>query len=59
MEIQQVENPPDDEEVKNLANFRALLSEVDSDYDGIGSLASEVTRVWACFLDDTWVWGSK
>ena len=59
MEIQQQYEPPDTEEMKNLVNFRELLTEVDSEYDGKGSLAAEVTRIWACFLDDTWVWGSK
>jgi hypothetical protein len=59
MELQQQEHPPNDEETKNLANFRELLNEVDSEYDGKGSLAAEITRVWACFLDDTWVWGGK
>ena len=59
MEIQQQYEPPDTEEMKNLVNFRELLTEVDSEYDGKGSLAAEVTRIWDCFLDDTWVWGSK
>lgn len=59
MEMQQLENPPNEEEARNLANFRELLTDVDSEYDGKGSLAAEITRVWACFLDDTWVWGSK
>lgn len=59
MEMQQRELPPNDEEMKNLTNFSQLLAEVDSEYNGKGSLAAEVTRVWACFLDDTWVWGSK
>jgi hypothetical protein len=59
MEMQQRELPPNDEEMRNLTNFAQLLTEVDSEYNGKGSLAAEVTRVWASFLDDTWVWGSK
>jgi len=57
MEMQQQEIPPNEAEAQNLRNFKTLLSEVDSDYDGSGSLAGEVARVWAGFLDDTWVWG--
>ncbi|KFY79552.1 hypothetical protein V499_01484 [Pseudogymnoascus sp. VKM F-103] len=57
MEMQQRELPPNDEEMRNLTNFAQLLTEVDSEYNGKGSLAAEVTRVWASFLDDTWVWG--
>jgi len=57
MEMQQQDTPPNDEEMGNLVNFRELLVEVDSGYHGTGSLAGEVARVWAGFLDDTWVWG--
>ena len=57
MEMQQDVDPPNKEESINLCNFRELLTEVDSKYDGKGSLAGEVARVWASFLDDTWVWG--
>ncbi|KFY65397.1 hypothetical protein V496_02589 [Pseudogymnoascus sp. VKM F-4515 (FW-2607)] len=57
MELQQQHHPPNVEEAKNLTNFRELLTEVDGEYDGKGSLAAEISRVWACFLDDTWVWG--
>jgi len=58
LEIQQLESNqlPNPAESENLANFRELLKEVDSDYNGYGSLAGEVTRIWACFMDDTWVW---
>lgn len=59
MEMQQQQNPPDEEELNNLNNFKEFLTEVDSEYDGRGSLAAEVTRLWASFFDDTWVWGSK
>ena len=57
MEMQQLEVPPNDDEMRNLVNFRELLAEVDSGYNGYGSLAGEVARIWAGFLDDTWVWG--
>jgi hypothetical protein len=55
----QCETAPRDEEKQALIKFKQLLFEVDSDYCGKGSLAAEVTKIWACFLDDTWVWGSK
>lgn len=57
MEMQQQLVPPNKDEMRNLDNFRELLSEVDSGYTGCGSLAGEVARIWAGFLDDTWVWG--
>jgi hypothetical protein len=44
-------------EQKNLDNFRSLLEEVDAEYYDTGSMAAEVARTWAWFLDDTWVWG--
>ena len=50
------DDPLDPAEAQNFANFIELLNEVENDYDGKGSLAGEVARVWACFLDDTWVW---
>jgi hypothetical protein len=57
LEIQQQESPPDQDEIKVLLNFRQLLDEVDCQYDGTGSLAGEIARIWASFFDDTWVWG--
>jgi hypothetical protein len=47
------------EELTNMQNLRMLLAEVDSEYrEGKSSLAAEVVRTWAEFLDDTWVWGA-
>ena len=57
MEMQQRNVPPNEDEMRNLVNFRELLAEVDATYSGYGSLAGEVARIWAGFLDDTWVWG--
>lgn len=48
---------PNEAEQQNLENFRCLLDEVDSEYCDTGSMAAEVARIWAGFLDDTWVWG--
>ena len=48
---------PNEAEQQNLDNFRSLLEEVDSEYCDTGSMAAEVARTWAGFLDDTWVWG--
>lgn len=45
LEIQQHELPPNEEEMKNLVKFCELLAEVDSSYNGFGSLAGEVTRI--------------
>jgi hypothetical protein len=44
------------DEQRNIDNFRALLEEVDATYDAEGSMAAQVARTWAGFLDDTWVW---
>lgn len=57
MEMEQQALPPNEDEMRNIVNFRGLLREVDSGYNGSGSLAGEVARVWASFLDDTWVFG--
>ncbi|KAI9053707.1 hypothetical protein LZ554_002660 [Drepanopeziza brunnea f. sp. 'monogermtubi'] len=57
MEMQQRNVPPNADEMRILVNFRKLLEEVDSSYDGSGSMAAEISRTWAGFLDDTWVWG--
>jgi hypothetical protein len=50
-------NPLDPAEIENLQNFQTLIAEVETDYERVGSLAADVANVWACFLDDTWVWG--
>jgi hypothetical protein len=50
-------NSLDPAEFDNLQNFQTLIGEVETDYESIGSLAADVANVWACFLDDTWVWG--
>lgn len=55
MEIQEREVLPNDDEMRNLGNFRKPLPEIDSSYDGHGSLAVQVARM-AGFLDSTGVW---
>jgi len=45
------------DELENLHNVRSALSEFDTSLDTDMPLAAEVTRLWASFLDDTWVWG--
>jgi hypothetical protein len=57
LEVSQLENPPTQDELMIISNFRDLLSEADSDYDGYGSLAGEILGVWASLMDDTWTWG--
>jgi hypothetical protein len=49
--------PADDEEVAIFEQIRGLLSEVESNYDGTGSLAAAVAYVWSTFFTDVWVWG--
>ncbi len=46
-------------EMQNIQNVRNLLSEVGTEIDAQTSLAAELTRFWAGFYDDTWVWGGK
>ncbi|ORY15877.1 fungal-specific transcription factor domain-domain-containing protein [Clohesyomyces aquaticus] len=50
-------SPPDAEENAILQGLKQLLVEADSDYDGRGSLAAAIARVWSTFLSDVWVWG--
>ena len=57
LEMSQLEHPPTQDELMIISNFRVLLSEADSDYDGYGSLAGEIMGVWASLMDDTWTWG--
>jgi hypothetical protein len=57
LEMSQLDNPPTQDELMIISNFRDLLSEADSDYDGYGSLAGEILGVWANLMDDTWTWG--
>ncbi|KAB2569479.1 Respiration factor 2 [Lasiodiplodia theobromae] len=47
----------DGEEERIVAQLEGLLEEMEYGYDGVGSLAAAVTRAWAGFLTDTWVWG--
>ncbi|KAF2466726.1 uncharacterized protein BDR25DRAFT_376857 [Lindgomyces ingoldianus] len=49
--------PPDAEEDCILGGLKGLLVEVESDYDGSGSLAAAIARIWSSFLSDVWVWG--
>jgi hypothetical protein len=57
LEMSQLKNPPNQDELMIISNFRDLLGEADSDYNGYGSLAGEVLGVWASLMDDTWTWG--
>lgn len=49
----------DQAELANLDSVSQLLTEVGIDMDGKTSLAAELTRLWATFYDDTWVWGGE
>ncbi|KAH0169772.1 hypothetical protein KCU67_g2922, partial [Aureobasidium melanogenum] len=57
LEISQLVTPPNQDELMIVSNFRNLLAEADSEYNGYGSLAAEIMRVWASLFDDTWTWG--
>lgn len=57
VEVQTPTYPPDEEESQILEHLKELLTEVESDYDGTGSLAAAIAKVWSTFLDDVWVWG--
>ncbi|KAL1963102.1 hypothetical protein VTN77DRAFT_8645 [Rasamsonia byssochlamydoides] len=56
IEMQQHYAPPDEAEKTNLDNLVELLREIDDAGTGSNSLAADVTRTWATFLDDTWTW---
>ncbi|OXV06836.1 hypothetical protein Egran_05400 [Elaphomyces granulatus] len=56
LEMQRHYAPPDPAEKRNLDNLKELLLEIDQDESGCGSLAARVSRAWATFLDDVWVW---
>ena len=58
MEMQRHYAPPDPAEMRNLDNLNELLREIDQDESGCKSLAARVSRAWATFLDDVWVWES-
>lgn len=49
----------EEEEGRIVAQLEGLLEEMEYGYDGVGSLAAAVTRAWAGFLTDTWVWGGE
>ena len=49
----------DESEMQNVRNVHNLLSEVGTEVNAQTSLAAELTRFWASFYDDTWVWGGK
>ncbi|KAF2176406.1 hypothetical protein K469DRAFT_678836 [Zopfia rhizophila CBS 207.26] len=57
VETQSTILPPDAEESFILEQLKELLTEVESDYDGTGSLAAAIAQVWSTFLNDVWVWG--
>ena len=50
-------NPEEEQIVQNIRNF--LSSEGETDFDVNAPLAASVARLWASFLDDTWVWGGE
>lgn len=49
----------DPQEIENLQNVRNLLLDTDPNMSPDKPLTAMITRLWASFLDDTWVWGGK
>ena len=49
----------DESEKKNVQNVYELLNETGTEFNQTTSLAAELTRLWAGFYNDTWVWGGK
>lgn len=49
--------PLSNEELRYLIKFRELLNDLNSEFEMGDSLAADITKVWACCMDDTWVWG--
>ncbi|KAF2099804.1 hypothetical protein NA57DRAFT_75310 [Rhizodiscina lignyota] len=48
-------HPDEDQALRKIYNF--MHSESDIEPEANSPLAAAVARVWASFLDDTWVWG--
>ena len=48
--------PLNQEEESIFAALKENLSDMDNPYDAHMSLAAQVSRQWASFMDDTWVW---
>ncbi|KAL2828859.1 hypothetical protein BJY01DRAFT_255206 [Aspergillus pseudoustus] len=59
LETAGTDNPPNSEEAQVINDLKSLLAEVDvgGRHDRNRSLAAMLAKVWASFLDDTWVWG--
>lgn len=47
---------PNAEELAIFENLKEALQEAESPYDPESSLAAQVARTWAAFMDDVWVW---
>lgn len=49
----------DDSELANVESMYNFLKESGLEIDRRKSLAAELSRHWASFYDDTWVWGCE
>ena len=49
----------DEAEVQNIENVCSFLMENGLVIDSKTSIAAEMSRHWASFYDDTWVWGGE
>jgi hypothetical protein len=43
---------PDNDEERIIIQLKVHLGEMESDYDGVGSLAAAVAEAWSMFLND-------
>ncbi|KAJ9149311.1 Zinc finger C2H2-type protein [Pleurostoma richardsiae] len=55
-ELQARHTPLDQDEESIFTTLKETLSEMDNPYDAQTSLAAQVSRQWASFMDDVWVW---
>jgi hypothetical protein len=57
IEVEGLLVPPEVGESLILDGLRGLLTEVESDYSGNGSLAAQLAHFSSTTLNDCWVWG--
>ncbi|KAI1618246.1 hypothetical protein EDD37DRAFT_259870 [Exophiala viscosa] len=56
VEIQEADTPLNQEEIAIFDSLKEALQDAENPYDPQMSLAAQVTRTWADFMDDVWVW---
>ncbi|KAK5227429.1 hypothetical protein LTR72_003419 [Exophiala xenobiotica] len=56
VEIQEADTALNQEEIAIFDSLKEALQDAENPYDPQMSLAAQVTRTWADFMDDVWVW---